>query len=136
MRSKPSVVAVGVVCALMGRTAFADSLTEAVKREARVGSAQQSQSKGLTENRYFVPGITLLAVGGGVLLYGATHETGVTCTSTLTTVGCETTKSAGTMIAGAAIAATGGILLMKGRTSPELVPQVGGIGIRQRISWK
>lgn len=122
---------------LVTSPAMAGDLSEGIARAARNAAAAQGRPAARGENRYLVPGLTLLAVGGGVLLFGAMHETGVTCTSTLLTASCDTTKSAGTMIAGAAIAGVGGILLMKGQNSPELVvSHVGGISIRQRISWK
>ena len=118
---------------------LSDGIAAAVSRlssaENRQLTRQSSQDE---DNPYFLPGIVLLAGGGLLLLYGAIHESGAECTSTVNSFNCRTTHSTGVIVAGAAVAGVGGYLLYKGnqrRRSPQIVVGPHQVGIQQRIRW-
>lgn len=122
---------------------FAQTPTEglgpSIDRAAKALAAQPQRPAARGDNPYLIPGVVLIGAGGTVLLYGLVHDTGVSCDATLLSVNCETTKSKGTIIAGAAIAGVGAILLMRGERdrsrSPELVFRPGGVMVRERLRW-
>jgi len=112
-------------------------------RAAAKSLSSQSRSAARGENPYETPGLVLLGVGGGVLVYGLLYPTGVGCTdnSTKTNVAfdCGTTHSSGVIIAGAAMAGVGTYLLWKGQQNksrgPEVAPTAKGVVVKQRIRW-
>lgn len=132
------VLSFGVSSRLFAQTPT-ERLGPSIERAARALAAQAQRPAARGDNPYLIPGVVLIGTGGTVLLYGLVHDTGVSCDGTLFTVNCQTTKSKGTIIAGAAIAGVGAILLMKGEQdrspSPEVVFGAGGVMIRKRFRW-
>jgi hypothetical protein len=123
---------------LSGAPTFASDFTEAASRAvANAAAAQSPRKRGNDDSSSKTLGIVLLAIGGGILLYGATHDTGVECSSSSEfDINCGTTKSKATIITGAAVAGVGGFLLLHdGGSSPSLVNGRGGIGFRKSIRW-
>jgi hypothetical protein len=115
---------------------------EAAAKAATAAAAQTTQqlSQAGNSNPYFLPSVLLMAGGGLVMLVGATHDTGASCTDTLSTFECHTTKSIGTVIAGAGIVGVGFYLFHKGASpshasSPIVTVGSGVVAIRQRVSW-
>jgi hypothetical protein len=124
------------------RPVIAGDLQASIAREARRAAAS-SQSAGGPQgrNELLMPGLAVAGVGTAVLLYGLVHETGVECSASanLLSTNCGVTKSKGVIIAGLAIAGTGGFLIWKGnkdrKARPEIVPTIGGALVRQRFRW-
>jgi hypothetical protein len=116
------------------------SLSQAAQRAVSKMAGQISQG-GTTsdENPYFLPGILTLSAGGLITIYGLVHESGVDCSTSISTVSCNTTHSTGVIVAGLVIAGAGGYLLYRGnqqKHSPQIVVGPGGLVVRERFSWK
>jgi hypothetical protein len=132
-----------LVASLPTSQALAGDIKTSMSEAARRSASSQSRPAARGENPYETPGLVLLGVGGGVLVYGLLYPTGVDCTdrSTRTNVSfdCGTTHSAGVTIAGAAMAGVGTFLLWRGQQNrsrgPEVAVKAGSMAIQQRIRW-
>src|SRR5262245_7914227 len=116
-----------LMTSLQAAQAVAGDLDTSIRAAAK-SLASQSRTAARGENPYHTPGLIMLGVGGGVLLYGLVNTTGVDCSGTATATkisyGCGTTHSSGVIIAGAAMAGVGTYLLWKSQQNKNRGPEV------------
>jgi hypothetical protein len=127
------LLAVGI-----GTPAFGGDLSSAISKataEAVAAQARPNARGGNSDdNPLFLPAVLLMAVGGGVALYGITHDTGIECSSTV--ISCQTTKSTPTIVTGVSMLGVGAFLFYKSRqNSPNILIGPRGISVRQRWTW-
>ena len=93
----------------------AGPIADAVKRAAQTARPVKSQSN---ENKMLWPGVSLLAAGGLLALYGFTHTTGAEISSNEsgTSIGISEKHATGVGIAGLGLAGLGAFLLAKGQS--------------------
>ena len=133
-----SLVAVVVVVCLAGSGLGAETLKEAVSREAENAAAQATQSNGGGTGLKWA-GIALLGGGGAYLLWATqTDPAGSTC-GLGTCVDNESIRT-GRYIIGGALAGVGAFLLAKGiskgrQTSPSVTFTRDGVVVGQRIAF-
>ncbi len=132
------LMALGLAAAILEGEAPAGDLRASVARATErstpfqeAGAAPASPAK--RRNPYLWPGIGLMAVGTGLVVYGLTHKTLDCAIPTAPFEGrCEYREHQGVAVAGAAVVMAGGLLVgvgegKKRKIGPALAPVEKGI---------
>jgi hypothetical protein len=134
-----SIVSVLLVSALLIPTVSIAQTDEGpIAASARRAAMNQARPAPRGDNPYLLPSLGLIGVGGTLMVLGFLTTSGIECTSTSVSVDCGAKSNKGLIIAGAVAAGLGGFVFMRGeskRSQTELVPQWGGVAIRQRVRF-
>lgn len=132
------IVSAVLACSLASGPAFAEGIRASIPGAVERELAAQASQRGRGENPMMVPGLVLIAGGGGLALLGLVYPSGIECKESRTSFDCGTTANKGLLFGGLGAAALGGILIMRGekqRSSPYIMPTERGVVVGQRLSF-